>query len=147
MSRFEPVNKSFCLEQLCSANYQKLLRLAPDLRAIQNATLGVSPRQNHLFLKVIGRSTYTLTVELGHCWGYPESRQYLPVVVIRIYLDAKMAEVLSDSAPDVFAQCGRSKAIMDYKWRLNYFLQKWLEHCLKQDYLFQASNSLLNAAA
>ncbi|NTV79110.1 MAG: DUF1249 domain-containing protein, partial [Clostridiales bacterium] len=28
-------------------------------------------------------------------------------------------------------------AIMDYKWRLNYFLSKWLDHCLQADYQFQ----------
>lgn len=146
MSLFDPDNKSLCLEQLCSANYHKLLRLVPNLVAIHETTVGIalsSPvgRQgSQLILKVVERSPYTLTVELSHSFGRPENTQFLPALLIRVYLDAKMAEVISDYAhkavPQAFAHFGFSKAIMDYKWRLNYFLQKWLEHCLKQDYLF-----------
>ncbi len=151
MSLFDPSNKSLCLEQLCSANYQKLLRLIPNLVSIHETAVGVAPRCSPLILTVIERSPYTITVELSHHFGKPENTQPLPAILIRIYLDAKMAEVISDYAhkaiPQVFEHFGYSKAIMDYKWRLNYFLQKWLEHCLKQGYLFSIANLKTNAAA
>jgi len=43
----------------------------------------------------------------------------------------------------VFKDPGLSREIMNYKWRLNYFLQKWLDHCLKKDYLFSANAQAL----
>ncbi|TAL49646.1 MAG: DUF1249 domain-containing protein, partial [Methylovulum sp.] len=30
MSLINPVNKSFCLEQICESNYQKLFKLIPN---------------------------------------------------------------------------------------------------------------------
>ena len=63
-----------------------------------------------------------------------------PAVKIRIYLDANLAEVLKDHArtdvSKVYKDPGQSIEIMNYKWRLNYFLQKWLDHCLKTNYEF-----------
>lgn len=145
MSLLNPINKSFSLEQVCSANYQKLLHLVPDLQTIAETAVGVAPHSSQLYLKIIDRSPYTLTVELSHCFDKIGSQQLLPAIIIRLYLDAQMAEVLSDHAHESVAQAfdhfGFSKAIMDYKWRLNYFLQKWLEHCLKQEYLFTVVNT------
>lgn len=151
MSLLNPINKSLCLEQLCTANFQKLSRLLPDLDSIGRSAVGIAPNRSHLYLNVLERSPYTVTIELSHRFIRPEDQQILPAIIIRIYLDAKMAEVLSDHAhkaiPQVFEHFGFSQAIMDYKWRLNYFLQKWLEHCLSQGYLFSAANTKTNAAA
>jgi len=151
MSLFDPNDKSLCLEQLCSGNYQKLLRLIPDLVSVHETAVGVAPHCSQLILTVVDRSAYTITVELSHHFGKPENTQFLPAMLIRIYLDAKMAEVISDYAhkalPQVFEHFGFSKAIMDYKWRLNYFLQKWLEHCLKKGYFFSVANVKTSAAA
>ncbi|MGZ8227609.1 MAG: DUF1249 domain-containing protein, partial [Methylococcaceae bacterium] len=93
-----------------------------------------------LHLAVIERTAYTMTIELSHCFNKSRDRFFEPAVKIRIYLDAQMAEVLSDHAraevTRVFKDPGLSCEIMHYKWRLNYFLQKWLDHCLKKDYQF-----------
>lgn len=66
----------------------------------------------------------------------------VPEVRIRIYLDAQLAEVLSDharsSVSHVFKEVGLCREIMNYKWRLNFFLQKWLDHCLTKGYQFTA---------
>ena len=140
MGLLNPIDKSFCLEQLCAANYQKLFRLIPNLQAITESSLTSTSQQSPLQLKIIERTPYTLTIELSHCFLDNDTSLSLPAVIIRIYLDAKLAEALSDYARDpvsqVFADASASKAIMDYKWRLNYFLQKWLDHCLQQPYNF-----------
>lgn len=145
MSLLNPIDKSFCLEQICATNYQKLFRLIPGLNSVKDSTIGNAPHNTQLLLKVIERTPYTLTIELSHCFNKNPDERLLPAVIIRIYLDAQLAEVLSDHARDtvarVFDNPGLSKDIMDYKWRLNYFLQKWLEHCLQQHYQFCCKTS------
>jgi len=81
-------------------------------------------------------------IELNHCFD----QEFLePAVKIRLYLDAQLAEVVSDQTrlpiASVFKNKGSSLDIMNYKWRLNYFLQTWLDHCLKKDYQFNASKA------
>jgi uncharacterized protein YqiB (DUF1249 family) len=135
-----PVNKSFCLEQICESNYQKLLKLIPDLFLFYETAIGLAAHNTMLHLKVIERTPYTMTVELSYCFNKNLEEFLEPAVKIRIYLDAQLAEVISDhvraSVAQVFKDPGLSCEIMNYKWRLNYFLQKWLDHCLKKDYQF-----------
>jgi len=147
MSFVNPVNKSFCLEQVCESNYQKLLKLIPDLMAFEETAIGLAPQHITLHLEIIERTPYTLTLELSHCFHKNQHELLEPAVRIRLYLDAQLAEVLSDHAragvAHVFKDPGLSREIMNYKWRLNYFLQKWLDHCLKKDYLFSANAQAL----
>lgn len=142
MSFINPVNKSFCLEQICESNYQKLFKLIPNLLELKDTAIGLAPQHSALHLKVLEHTVYTMTVELSHCFNKTPDEFLEPAVIIRIYLDAQLAEVLSDharaSVSRVFHDPGLSTEIMNYKWRLNYFLQKWLDHCLKKNYQFSA---------
>jgi uncharacterized protein YqiB (DUF1249 family) len=143
MSFVNPVNKSYCLEQICESNYQKLLKLIPELLTLKETAIGLAPNNTTLHITVIESTPYTMTVELSHCFNRNPDEFLEPAVKIRIYLDAQLAEVLSDharaSVAQVFKNPGLSREIMNYKWRLNYFLQKWLDHCLKKDYCFSKS--------
>ncbi len=147
MSFVNPVNKSLCLEQICESNYQKLFKLIPDLMRFKATATGLAPHHTTLHLEIIERTPYTLTLELSHCFQRDNDELMEPAVKIRLYLDAQLAEVLSDHAragvAQVFKDPGLSREIMNYKWRLNYFLQKWLDHCLKKDYLFSAGAEVL----
>ena len=140
MSLLHPVNTSVCLEQLCESNFQKLFRLIPDLCSFQYQATGKTTNKPTLYLKIIDRSKHTLTVELSHHFNRNLENLVTPAVKIRIYLDANLAEVLKDHARTdvsrVYKDPGQSIEIMNYKWRLNYFLQKWLDHCLQTNYEF-----------
>ena len=140
MSLLHPVNTSLCLEQLCESNYQKLFCLIPDLCSFQNQATGKTSNKPTIYLKIIERSKHTLTVELSHQFNRNLENLMAPAVKIRIYLDANLAEVLKDHArtdvSQVYKDPGQTVEIMNYKWRLNYFLQKWLDHCLKTNYEF-----------
>ena len=61
------------------------------------------------------------------------------------YLDAESAEVLADhNRPHIahaLKRTERVEEIMDYKWSLNYFLEKWLNHCLRLGYRFEHGSS------
>lgn len=141
MSLLHPVNTSHCLEMLCESNYQKLFRLIPELCAFRSHATGEKPSKPSLYLKIIDRSKHTLTVELSHHFNENLKNFMEPAVKIRIYLDANMVEVLKYHARNdvskVYKSPAQSVEIMNYKWRLNYFLQKWLDHCLQIDYKFR----------
>ena len=140
MSFLNPINKSLCLEQVCASNYEKLFRLIPDLREVKENAVGLATNHSTLHLQIIEQTAYTLTIELSHCFNKKPDELLEPAVRIRIYLDAQLAEVLSDharaSVNQVFKDTGLCREIMNYKWRLNFFLQKWLDHCLTKNYQF-----------
>jgi len=140
MALVNPVNKSICLEQVCASNYLKLFRLIPELTSVVDSAIGLAPHHAALHISIIEKTPYTITVELSHCFSGDLKALFAPAVKIRIYQDAQLAEVLSDhirgEVAQVFKDAGHSREIMNYKWRLNYFLQKWLDHCLNKGYLF-----------
>lgn len=148
MSQIRPVNTSLCLEKICESNYQKLFRLIPNLRSFKNSAIGRTANKPALHLDVLERNPYTLTIELSHSFSRPLSELIVPAVKIRVYLDAQLAEVIRDNdrpAVDrVYQDPGRAREIQDYKWRLNYFLEKWLDHCLKTDYQFSVAEHYVN---
>ena len=82
-----------------------------------------------------------MTIELTHRFINGKTLLEKPAVLICIYLDLKLAEVLNhhgrSSVAQVFKNPGLSHEIMNYKWRLNYFLQKWLDHCINKEYQFK----------
>jgi uncharacterized protein YqiB (DUF1249 family) len=151
MSQLNPVNKSFCLEQVCAANYQKLLRLIPNLLDYRDTAMGLAESSSTLHLEVLERSPYTLTVMLSHSFKRNLEEFLEPAVTIRLYLDLQLAEVISDHAraavAKVYKNPSLSLEIMNYKWRLNYFLQKWLEHCLNKNYRFSSESFQVIAIA
>ncbi len=140
MSQLRPVNTSLCLEKICESNYQKLFRLIPNLCSFDKNAIGRTENKPALYLDVLERNPYTLTIELSHCFNRRITELIEPGVKIRVYLDAQLVEVIRDHArpavESVYKNPGRLREIQDYKWRLNYFLQKWLDHCLKTEYRF-----------
>ncbi|WP_305908982.1 DUF1249 domain-containing protein [Methylomarinum sp. Ch1-1] len=140
MSLVHPVNTSLCLEKLCESNYQKLFRLIPNLERFDKKATGYTGNQPALHLNVLEHNPYTMTIELSHCFNHQLEEFMEPAVKIRLYLDAQLAEVLRDHARHdvhkVYRCPSQTQEIMDYKWRLNYFLQKWLDHCLQHKYRF-----------
>lgn len=147
MSFLNPVNKSWCLEQVCESNYKKIFQLIPELAAIKDKAVGSAGNNTALYLQVIEQSPHTLTIELSHRFDKKSAELKLPAVTVRLYLDAQLAEVISDHARPsvnrVFDDFGLGREIMNYKWRLNFFLQKWLDHCLAKGYSFSRKVALV----
>jgi len=142
MSLVHPVNTSLCLEKICESNFQKLFSLIPDLCSFKNQAMGETTEKPALHLKIIDRTKHTITVELTHYFDKKlESFMMEPAIKIRVYLDANLVEVLKDYqrplVSTVYKDPRQSIEIMNYKWRLNYFLQKWLDYCLLTNYQFR----------
>ena len=134
MSFLNPVNKSWCLEQICESNYQKIFQLIPDLCELTEKPALAGLGRAALNVRILEQSAHTLTIELNHHFEEKTDELALPAIKIRLYLDARMAEVLSDHArpgvTQVFKDFSLGREILNYKWRLNLFLHKWLDHCL-----------------
>jgi uncharacterized protein YqiB (DUF1249 family) len=147
MGKINPVNKSFCLDQIYESNYRKLLRLIPNLPSIKRDAIGYSAGKPALHLEIIERSSYTITLQLSHCFDKDLDYFFAPAVKIRMYQDARLAEVIRDHArTDVFKTINKleqKKEVIEYKWSLNYFLEKWLNHCLKTAYRFDEQGQRL----
>ncbi|BCG65039.1 MAG: hypothetical protein methR_P2852 [Methyloprofundus sp.] len=143
MAKVAPVNKSFCLQNICESNYKKIFNLVPNLRNIDASAQGFANGKPVLHVQILEQTAYTKTIQLSHYFENEAKHVLLePAVKIRLYFDVCIAEVLRDykriEVSSAIADIGRSKEIMDYKWRLNYFLEKWLDYCLKTDYSFVA---------
>ncbi|HYE34799.1 DUF1249 domain-containing protein [Methylocaldum sp.] len=136
MSIFQPAEKSFWLQKVCESNYEKLANLIPDLTRIDETAVAQVNGKPSLHLRLLDRSPYTLTLELTHDFV----RDFEPAVKIRVSLDAKTAEALSDYCRPFVLDAVRDRSnaenVLDYKWSLNYFLTRWLDHCLQSDYRF-----------
>lgn len=143
MSRFRPRNTSYWLAQICESNFGKLTRLIPDLSRLDGDTIAFSSfGKPALQLTVVERSRYTVTVDLNYRFGDQQRHTSEPRFRIRIYLDGKCAEALNRHRPeepirfstDASASCLQ---ILEEKWALNYFLERWLDHCLNSQYRFE----------
>ena len=140
MAKVAPLNKSFCLQNICETNYHKLICLIPGLRNIDESAQGFSDGKPMLHMQILEQSPYTKTIQLSYFFENNTEALLEPAVKIRLYFDVCTAEVLRDykrvEVSKAIADIGLSTDIMDYKWRLNYFLEKWLDHCIKADYTF-----------
>lgn len=137
-----PQPRSFAaLMELYEANYIRLRRLCPGLSSIAHRAVSSVPGALDLHLEILERRRYTTTLLLTYYFrcedGPPRAN---PNLVVRLYHDARQAEVLSGS-------CRRSRreirvqelpwdSALACKWRLNRFLFKWLGYCLHQGHRF-----------
>ncbi len=140
MPSFTPVEKSLWLHRVCEANYQRLNRLVPQLEAMATMVTAVPqiPGKPALRFRLLERSPFTLVLEVTHDFEGPFQVLEEPQVRLRVSLDAKTVEMLSDrERPDLHDALGKEPApgrVLDYKWTLNYFLSRWLDHCLEAEY-------------
>jgi uncharacterized protein YqiB (DUF1249 family) len=122
----------------CEANYVRLIKLVTHSAADEIRFMVTRTDQQWLhLLKVIERSPYTTTLELSRvAVGTNSHWLSMPKLTLRMYHDAKLAEVLAweghkrlrpryDYPNQSMYQC-------DEKYQLNRFLGEWLSLCLAQ---------------
>jgi|688.fasta_scaffold164083_2 uncharacterized protein YqiB (DUF1249 family) len=143
MSAFSPIEKSLWLHKVCEANFARLNQLIPGLEHVGDRLTAEVPGKPALHLRLIERSPFTLVLELTHDFNGGFALLAEPAVRLRVCLDARTVEMLSDTARpgvhEALRQAPEPEAVLDYKWSLNYFLARWLEHCLSGRYRFGAS--------
>ena len=146
MSQLHPVNKSFCLHQLFESNYDKLLRLIPQLHSINSPRMVAElEHKPTLTLSVREKTRFTLLLQLSYqCQDGTDTlpASVVPAMLIRVYLDSKAAEVIAHASNLLsLPAIDYPKAVLNAKWPNNYLLDKWLTHCLSQGYLLTETST------
>ena len=138
------------LMELYELNYIQLRRLVPDLDAIQDHSVSKVEGALDLYLTVRERCKYTSTLHLTYRFSEADDGFPAPDIVIRMYHDAQVAEVISRGG-----RRGRRRAEYDRfhhqyaiedKWQANRFLHKWLGYCLYHGHAFSPAREQLSEA-
>ncbi|WP_049630262.1 DUF1249 domain-containing protein [Cellvibrio sp. pealriver] len=129
----------------CEANYLRLTKLL----ALSHSA-GVQQQSSHEFrfivargeqhwlhvLRIIERSPYTTTLELSReAVGFSSGWLAMPRLTLRMYHDAKLAEVLAweghKRLRPRYEYPNQAMYHSDEKYQLNRFLGEWLKVCLE----------------
>lgn len=130
-----PKPRSFAaLMDLYEHNYMRLKCLCPPIKDITGHVVSQVSGAHDLHLIVIEQSRHTTTFRLTYEMADNILR---PNLTLRIYHDARQAEVLS-SGPKEMAEVEmrQTDAALLHRWRANRFLYKWLNYCRRQGHGF-----------
>jgi len=121
------------LSEVFEHNYNKLLELIDDLKAIQKNYILSQLGENDLHLIVEERNKYTGIFILTHKFKHGNILVNKPDIKFKVFFDAKLVEVMSICNEKVMNQNHPFLAYcsdIDIQWELNIFFQGWLEYCL-----------------
>ena len=120
------------LMELYETNYIYLRRLVPQLDGRRDAQVSSVDRGPDLHLAVTERCPYTTSLLLTHRFEALEGEESLPDLRVRIYHDARVAEVMPEFAPE--------SAGLLWRWESNRFLNRWLRYCLGEGHAFDTNS-------
>ncbi|MBT8422227.1 MAG: DUF1249 domain-containing protein [Gammaproteobacteria bacterium] len=130
---------------LYEANYIKLFQLVPELDSRDGAHVSCVSGDSDLHLQIEKRSKYTCELRLTYLFPEDDGVIADPDLVVRVYFDARMAEVTSwinaerhELLRYLSRQLQRELGIC---WSRNIVFSKWLE------YLHDKGHSFSSAAA
>ena len=122
------------LMRLYETNYAKLLPLLPRSDMVGDMLVYLVCDDVYQ-LEIIESTRYTTVITLGLLESEKVADYLAPLLTVRLYHDAKVAEVCA------VQQISRLKPIYDYpnlrmhqkneKHQVNLFLGDWLKHCLR----------------
>ncbi len=121
----------------CEVNYHRFMRLLPEIDDIEHwlfALEGVKSELKQVSIRVVERSKYTVTLAVDQ-ESLLDNWIPKPLITVRLYHDAQMAEVLSFQKNRYLQQAypypNKNMFYPDEKAQLNSFLGEWLEFCLR----------------
>lgn len=125
------------LMEIYETNYINLRRLCGNINILDEWVISQVQTGLDLHLRIVDKAKYTLTLKLTYQFtdGISQRIDEYPDLLVRVYFDAKQAEVLK-----VFST--ESNRHIDYRQRLfkkwcdNRFLYKWLKYCLNEGHHF-----------
>lgn len=134
----------------CDANYLRLMNLFPGIDREDMRQIGLCHgAEMVLNLTVIERTRYTTLMSLRQEASADLASRWmsLPVMTVRLYHDAKAAEVISyeriRGVRSRYEYPNNGMYQQDEKAQWNRFLGDWLSHCLNNGYnlepLFEAT--------
>jgi len=144
-------NTSFAaLMELYENNYIYMRRLLPDPDRSGDAVVSRVAGTPDLYLEVRERCPYTTSLRLTHRFVTEQRPEITPNLQVRVYHDARVAEVLPASEIRGFRywQAGGppQPGTQRWRWEVNRFLNRWLRYCLGEGHAFEADNDQRAAA-
>jgi uncharacterized protein YqiB (DUF1249 family) len=125
---------------LYESNYIRLAWLVPDLTALAAAQTSIVAGDCPLHLAVDERSRYTTTLRLTYVFEDESGAIADPDLQIRVYHDARLAEVQSCARwhKHAMLESLRSQLARDLgdRWLRNVMLNKWLDYCVERGHRF-----------
>lgn len=126
------------LMTLCEVNYMLLLRILADKEQVgEQRCFFISDFLSYR-VKVNEVTKYTTLMTISqeaNIHGYNLTELFRPKMVVRLYHDARMAEVLSNQnvkqIKPRYDYPNDKMHLPDEKQQINYFLKEWLQLCLK----------------
>lgn len=128
------------LMSLYESNYIRLGWLAPDLATLPATSVSKVAGDVPLHLTIEERSRYTTTLNLTYLFDDAGEVLSDPDLQIRIYHDARLAEVQACARWHRHAQLEsiRSQLVraLGDRWLRNMMLNKWLDYCVERGHRF-----------
>lgn len=130
------------LMSLYESNYIRLGWLIEDLSSVAGPAVSSVAGDCPLHLKVEERSRYTTTLTLTYIFANEAAPLADPDLQIRVYHDARLAEVRSCARWHRHAmlesiRSGLTRALGE-RWLRNIMLNKWLDYCVERGHRFAA---------
>lgn len=146
LQRLKDQAKSFRgLMDLYEVNYIRFNYLVHDLNMVEDELLSLRQGDTDLYLRILERCKYTTTVLLTYKFKEAGQGVVSPDMKIRLYHDARQAEVVSCCQYDIrqYQWLDRTacSSMLQWRWRINHFLFKWLGYCLKSGHRFTQQES------
>ncbi len=121
---------------LYGENYQRMARLLNLQELLPGAYLSRCANGLDLVVEVLEVHPYTLELRLSYRMNDPVTGQPDPSAYVRIYRDARQAEVthcyIGRHWQDVLGLHPSPKVMFGHRLRMNSFLNKWLDYLLGQ---------------
>lgn len=141
------------LMDLYENNYVLISRLIPDLNKMPTKTDSSVVGSPRLYLNIEERCKYTTMLSITYSFEGLEGNKIAdPDLHIRIYHDARQAEAISGIKKRVVSAkteqismntlWNNDQSMIDCKWRINLFLEKWLKYSLVQGHKFCPENEI-----
>jgi uncharacterized protein YqiB (DUF1249 family) len=123
---------------LYESNYIRLGWLVGDPRRLCDSAVSEVDGDCPLELSVLERAPYTTTASLSYLFDESGNMVREPGLELRIYHDARLAEVTSVGRPHAGLRSIQSKLprTTDGRWSGNMLLNKWLEYCAERGHRF-----------
>jgi len=118
---------------LAEHNYIRLLDLIPNLDLLDGECVSERSGQRSLWLRIVEQTPYSTLCDLHEYSGENEGVEEI-ALSLRVYHDARVADLLSYrnrfGGSEVFDAQVLETPGLNKKRELNFFLWKWLGHCL-----------------
>lgn len=128
------------LMTLYESNYIRLRWLVPDIARLNGTMISEVPNDCPLQLQLEEHSRYTTTCRLTYVFDDGHGQYADPDLVIRVYHDARLAEVHAcarwhqhEVLRSLRADCTQH---LGDRWARNMMLNKWLDYCVERGHRF-----------